>query len=85
MQAWEYAWVWIDTRSGTYGVNGVSSNYGEVEGQYSVLNKLGGEGWELVTAELARGENTISVFLFKRPLQEPYRSLNVTEPSTGDR
>ena len=72
MQKWEYAWVWIDTGNGTYGVNGVSSNYGEVEGQYSVLNKLGDEGWELVTAELARGENTISVFLFKRALEQQY-------------
>ena len=72
MQKWEYAWVWIDTRAGTYGVNGVSLNYSEFEGQYSVLDKLGGEGWELVTAELARGENTISVFLFKRPVEVPY-------------
>ena len=74
MQKWEYAWVWIDTGAGTYGVNGVASNYGEVEGQYSVLNQLGNEGWELVTAELARGENTTSVFLFKRPVEAPYPS-----------
>ena len=72
MQKWEYAWVWIDTGAGTYGVNGVASNYSEVEGQYSVLNQLGNEGWELVTAELARGDNTISVFLFKRPVDAPY-------------
>ena len=68
MQKWAYAWVWIDTGDGTYGVNGVSSNYGEMEGQYSVLDKLGSEGWELVTAELARAASTISVFLFKRSL-----------------
>ncbi len=71
MQKWEYAWVWIDTGVGTYGVNGVSSNYGELEGQYSVLNKLGGEGWELVTAEVAREGNAVSVFLFRRPLGPP--------------
>lgn len=57
MQKWEYAWRWIDIGAGTYGVDGVPSSYGAFEGQYSVLNKLGGEGWGLVTAELAGGGN----------------------------
>jgi hypothetical protein len=68
MQQWQYAMLRFDAVKRQYSINGLMSAVGQNETDMSVLDKLGTEGWEMVTAHFAQGYDSISVYLFKRPL-----------------
>jgi hypothetical protein len=70
MERWEYAVVRVDNMENTYSVNGGMPStvmFDKPPFPFEVvLNNLGTEGWEMVTANLARGGPGVSVFIFKR-------------------
>jgi hypothetical protein len=63
MQKWEYIYFVIrDDRE--YFINGISYRFKPNETLFTIMDKLGKEGWELVT------QPSIVVRTFKRPLEE---------------
>ena len=62
MQKWEYMWLSHHETEQTYVANGIKYNYQQYDTIFKVLDRLGAEGWELVTSP------ALGVFMLKRPL-----------------
>jgi len=62
MQKWEY--LYLSNNQKDYGINGVIYKYKPNETVFTIIERLGKEGWELVT------EPQLGAHTFKRPLEE---------------
>ena len=62
MQKWEY--IYLANSDKSFFINGVEYKYSTGENIFTVMEKLGKEGWELVT------QPSIATHTFKRPLNE---------------
>lgn len=73
MQKWEYLRLDVHYKPGNeQGVQSVAANYGEILSNITFrdlhdhINKLGSEGWEMVSERSSSGRNH-HVYYFKRP------------------
>ncbi len=62
MQKWEYLYLY--NREKSYAINGVEYKYKSQETVFTIIDRLGKEGWELVA------QPQIGAHTFKRPLEE---------------
>ena len=62
MQKWEYLYL-ITLNKKDYSINGKKYTYEKDEDAFTIVNKLGADGWELVA------EPQIGVHTFKRPIE----------------
>jgi hypothetical protein len=62
MQKWEFLWVSHEASENSYIANGIKYTYQQYDTIFKVLNRLGEQGWELVTSP------AVGVFMLKRPI-----------------
>ena len=62
MQKWEYMWLNHHETEQTYVANGIKYTYQPNDTIFKVLNRLGEQGWELVTSP------AVGVFMLKRSI-----------------
>ena len=68
MDKWQYTILKVDLVTRKYSIDGSHAELGQGEDDMSLLNKLGNEGWEVVSAQISQGYDSVSVYLLKRVL-----------------
>ena len=67
MQRWEYVCIAADGRD--YLMNGKKQKYEKGEDMFFLLDKLGREGWEAISAGFHSSDRLYDGFLLKRPIE----------------
>ena len=68
MQKWEYVYIAADGRD--YLMNGKKQEYEKGEDMFSLLNKLGRQGWEVISAGFHSADRLYDGFFLKRPVED---------------